>query len=194
MLEGSIMEIVKYWMYMMLLVIATTLFIFFYQASQTTRFEGYVNAQIERHGGLTETAAENIQQENIENYGGRYTVIPNVKNSSSKLTDSTIKSDKSIDKTNFDKTFKSSNIILMDSNNDGVLEPKATPLTSAYDLIYGSTPSPDGYLTYYQTDALNYGDILAYDVVASYSFFISWIDDVELTSSSEALVQVRGNS
>ena len=59
---------------------------FFFDASQTSRFEGYVNSQIERYAGLTPTAVENIKIENTNYYRGRYVVTIDEEATSAEVT------------------------------------------------------------------------------------------------------------
>lgn len=65
---------------------ALAVFMFFFQVGQTNRFEGFVTAQIERHGGLTPQAVENIEIENQNYYDGRYTVTINEDGTSTEVT------------------------------------------------------------------------------------------------------------
>lgn len=74
MLEGSVMEIIKWVTFIALILMALALFLFFYQVGQTNRFESYVVTQVERHAGLTDEAVANIKQENETFYNGRYVV------------------------------------------------------------------------------------------------------------------------
>ena len=141
MLEGSIMEFVKWFVYLFLLFFALAIFMFFFEVSQTNRFEGYVNTQIERHAGLTPEAVSNIKMENENYYNGRYTVSIDP------------------DGTTSDVTF----------TNDG-----------------------DGYSV--MNHELAYGDSVAYDVKARYEILFDWIDPIDMTTSGQAIIQVRGSA
>lgn len=97
MVEGGISELIKWWIYMLLLFGALALFMFIFQVGQTNRFSSFVAAEIERGGvqvvgkvvttdsdtkilqdlGFTPEAEERIRQENATNYDGRYTVTLN---------------------------------------------------------------------------------------------------------------------
>lgn len=75
MLDGSIMEFIKWWIYLILMFGALALFMFFFQVGQTNRFDSFVSSQIEREAGLTPAAKAAIKLENEQYYGGRYTVV-----------------------------------------------------------------------------------------------------------------------
>lgn len=141
MLEGSIMEIVKWWIYLILLFFALALFMFFFQTGQTNRFEGYVNTQIERYAGLTPQAVANIKMESTNYYSGRYTVVVDEENTSSDVTYST------------------------DDDGFSVMD-----------------------------EPLAFGDVVAYDVEATYPILFGWIDPIDITTSGEAIIQVRGSA
>lgn len=90
MTEGSISELIKWWIYLMLIVAAIALFMFFYEVGQTNRFVSFVAAEIERGGvhvegqvttegeapsqklRLTPESEERVQEENNSHYSGRY--------------------------------------------------------------------------------------------------------------------------
>lgn len=90
MTEGSISELIKWWVYLMLVFAAIAIFMFFYEVGQTNRFVSFVAAEIERGGvhvegqvlnedeaavqrlRLTPEAEERVQNENNSHYGGRY--------------------------------------------------------------------------------------------------------------------------
>lgn len=59
---------------MLLLFFMLGLFIFGIQNIQTIDFKNYVDGQLERHGGLTEQAAANIDDYSKKYYEGRYSV------------------------------------------------------------------------------------------------------------------------
>lgn len=99
MTEGGIAELIKWWIYLLLVFGALALFMFFYQVGQTNRFASFVAAEIERGGvqvvgnvvttededgvdstytvqqlGFTPEAENRIRQENESYYNGRYDV------------------------------------------------------------------------------------------------------------------------
>src|SRR5699024_5335250 len=95
MTEGGISELIKWWIYLLLVFGALALFMFFYQVGQTNRFASFVAAEIERGGvqvvgnlvtteddesfivqelGFTPEAENRIRQENESYYNGRYDV------------------------------------------------------------------------------------------------------------------------
>lgn len=139
MLDNSVMEVVKWFIYLVMLFFALALFLFFFETGQTTRFEGFVNTQIERHAGLTPEAVENIKEENENYYRGRYTVRIDEAGTSADVTYA--------------------------SDEDG------------YDVL---------------DEPMQYGDVLAYEVDAEYPILFSWVDPISMTTSGEAIVQVRG--
>ena len=99
MTEGGIGELIKWWVYLLLIFGALALFMFFYQVGQTNRFASFVAAEIERGGvqvvgnvlttenedgtqetytiqqlGFTPEAENRIREENEKYYNGRYDV------------------------------------------------------------------------------------------------------------------------
>lgn len=90
MTEGSISELIKWWIYLMLMFAAIAIFMFFYEVGQTNRFVSFVAAEIERGGvhvegqvigeddelvqrlRLTPESEERVQNENNNHYSGRY--------------------------------------------------------------------------------------------------------------------------
>lgn len=146
MLEGSVMEVVKWFTYLMMFFSAIAAFIFFYQVGQTNRFEGFVDTQIERYGGLTPEAVANIEAENENYYNGRYVVHGYVYNDEGELT-----------------------------------QPEQNEAFQEADHTVMSEP-------------LAYGDVVEYDVHAKYPILFDWVDPIEITTSGQAVVQVRGSA
>lgn len=159
-MEGSIMEFVKWFLYLLLMFMALALFMFFFQVGQTNRFEGFVTSQIERHGGLTPQAVENIEIENQNYYDGRYTV--------------------SIDEagTSADVTYAQQDAA------DKYTE--AGELSSDYIHEYGAHSV--------MNETLAYGDVLSYNVRAEYPILFGWSDPIAMTTSGQAIVQIRGSA
>lgn len=145
MLEGSVMEVVKWFTYLMMFFTAVAAFIFFYQVGQTNRFEGYIDTQIERHGGLTPEAVANIEAENENYYNGRYIV-------------------------------------------------------QGYTYEDGQLVQPEQHSSFEDAEhtvmeqSLAYGDVVEYDVHAEYPILFDWVDPIEITTSGQAVVQVRGTA
>lgn len=135
------MEIVKWWVYLILLFFAIALFMFFFQAGQTSRFEGYVDTQIERYAGLTPQAVANIKEESANYYDGRYVVLIDEDHTSSEVTYST------------------------DSDGYNVMK-----------------------------EPLAFGDVVAYEVQATYPILFNWINPIEISTSGQAIIQVRGSA
>ncbi len=72
--EGTIMELVKWFVGLLLLMMFISLTMFFFQFGNINSFKQQVNYQIERHGGLTEAAVENINQYSTEIYNGAFEI------------------------------------------------------------------------------------------------------------------------
>lgn len=72
--EGAIMEVVKWFLGLTLVLFAFSATLFFFQVGDTNNFKQHINYVIERQGGLTEVAMEEINTYSEENYGGRYTI------------------------------------------------------------------------------------------------------------------------
>lgn len=161
MLEGSVMEVVKWWIYLILLFFALALFMFFFQTNQTNRFEGYVNTQIERYAGLTPQAVANIKMESENYYGGRYRVVL----------------DEEKTQTNVDYTATAET---------------EDPLNVTYE-VDGEDVEMEVYNTV-MDQPLQFGDVVAYDVVATYPIMFGWMDPIDITTSGEAIIQVRGSA
>lgn len=71
------MEIVKWFIGLMLLMMLLSATIFFIQVGGVNSFKQQVNYQIERKGGLTQEAISNINEYSENYYGGRFTVESN---------------------------------------------------------------------------------------------------------------------
>ena len=65
---------VKLYIFAVLTTLMLGIGIFCYQIQQVDGFRQYVDAQIERNGGLTETAVSSINEYSQKNYKGRYSV------------------------------------------------------------------------------------------------------------------------
>lgn len=74
MLDGAIMEFVKWYIALVFVLFSVALVMFFFQVGDTNNFKQQVNHTIERKGGLTETAMIEIEEISDTNFGGRYTV------------------------------------------------------------------------------------------------------------------------
>lgn len=72
--EGFIMENVKGYVGFILFMLIFSVVIFFIQVGDFNTFKQQVNYQIERQGGLTESALEEINDFSKNNYNGRFTV------------------------------------------------------------------------------------------------------------------------
>lgn len=72
--EQSTMEVIRWYISILFVFAILVFFIFFYQMSETNRFQSYVNTQIERYAGLTPQAVENIEVYSEQNFGGRYSI------------------------------------------------------------------------------------------------------------------------
>lgn len=72
--EGTIMEIVKWFIGLLLTMMIISISIFLFQVGNINSFKQEVNYQIERQGGLTETAVANINAHSEAYYGGQFTV------------------------------------------------------------------------------------------------------------------------
>lgn len=73
-LEGSIGEVQKIYITFLMILVMFSCGMFFFQVSSVNNFKSYVNLQIERNGGLTETALEYIENYSAESHNGRFTV------------------------------------------------------------------------------------------------------------------------
>lgn len=72
--EGSVMEIFKHYLWIFVIFFIISLTIFCVQFGQITSFKEYVNNTIEREGGLTESAVEQINKHSNKYYNGRYSI------------------------------------------------------------------------------------------------------------------------
>ncbi|WP_260288388.1 hypothetical protein [Peribacillus aracenensis] len=73
--ELSIMEFVKWFIALLVIMMLISLAMFFIELSNVNSFKQQVNYQIERQGGLTNTAISNINQTSNDYYNGTFTVI-----------------------------------------------------------------------------------------------------------------------
>lgn len=74
MTEMSIMELFKWICYFTIFMCFASFGVYTHQVRETPNFKQHVNYQIERHGGLTNVALENINNYSEEHYNGRYTI------------------------------------------------------------------------------------------------------------------------
>jgi hypothetical protein len=72
--EGAVMEIVKSFIGIMLIMLLLSVTIFFMHVGQVNNFKQVVNYQIERNGGLTATAINEIEDYSNTYFDGRFTV------------------------------------------------------------------------------------------------------------------------
>ncbi|RBP59282.1 hypothetical protein DES36_1197 [Alkalibaculum bacchi] len=72
--EATIMEIVKWFIGLLLLAMLLAAAIFFIEVGGVNPFKQQVNYQIERNGGLTENAITNINTYSENYYDGRFSV------------------------------------------------------------------------------------------------------------------------
>lgn len=72
--EGAIMEFIKWILYLFMIVMLMTLSLYYIQVSDSNTFKQQVNYEIERNGGLTDVAVNNLGDYSKEMYGGRYRV------------------------------------------------------------------------------------------------------------------------
>lgn len=72
--EGASMEFVKWFIGLLGLMFLISLTIFFFDMGNVSSFKQQVNYEIERQGGLTETAVENINQYSTDYYKGAYEI------------------------------------------------------------------------------------------------------------------------
>lgn len=73
-LEDSIGEIQKIYVFLILLLALFSAGMFFFQVSSVNNFKSFVNYQIERNGGLTAEAVENIEEYSQNQHNGRFSV------------------------------------------------------------------------------------------------------------------------
>lgn len=78
--EQSIMEFVKWFIALLIIMMMVSLTIFFINLSSVNSFKQQVNYQIERQGGLTKTAISNINDYSNKYYNGDYTVTSDLLN------------------------------------------------------------------------------------------------------------------
>lgn len=72
--EGAIMEIVKWFIGILILLMLVSFTIYALNLGNINTFKQQVNYEIERHGGLTTEAQEIITDISDNLYGGRFTV------------------------------------------------------------------------------------------------------------------------
>ncbi|MBT2604959.1 DUF4320 family protein [Bacillus sp. ISL-53] len=72
--ELSIMEFVKWFIALLVIMMLISLSMFFIELSNVNSFKQQVNYQIERQGGLTDPALSNIKQISDDYYNGTFTV------------------------------------------------------------------------------------------------------------------------
>lgn len=74
-LEGTIGEVQRIYLFIMMLLALFTAGMFFFQVSSVNNYKSYVNLQIERSGGLTDEALNYINQYSENTHNGRFNVV-----------------------------------------------------------------------------------------------------------------------
>ena len=77
MLESNIMINLKLYIFAIMTTFIVAISIFCFEIQQVNSFRQYVDAQIERNGGLTINAMSNIDDYNEKHYKGRFRVSSN---------------------------------------------------------------------------------------------------------------------
>lgn len=72
--ETSIMEMTKWFIGLFLIVLIVAVTVLCIKVSNVNSYKQQVNYQIERHGGLTEVAVQNLKEYSDKNYKGAFTV------------------------------------------------------------------------------------------------------------------------
>lgn len=72
--EGAIMEVVKWFIGLLVIFSIVAISIFAINISSVNNYKQQVNYEIERHGGLTTEALEALEEYSEDNYGGRFSV------------------------------------------------------------------------------------------------------------------------
>lgn len=70
MMDSAVMEFAKWFIGIIAVAFVTTMVVFLFQLNQVNNFQQEVNYQIERHGGLTESALVELNDVAKSNYGG----------------------------------------------------------------------------------------------------------------------------
>lgn len=78
--EQSIMEIVKWFIGLVIIMVMVSVGLFCYQLQDVNSFKQQVNYQIERRGGLTAEALKSLKEYSDKNYQGRYKIESNLLN------------------------------------------------------------------------------------------------------------------
>lgn len=73
-MEHGIAELAKIYIGFMLILTVVSAGLFMFQVQDVNTFKQSVNYQIERSGGLTTEAVNNINKYSKENFGGKYTI------------------------------------------------------------------------------------------------------------------------
>lgn len=74
MLEGSTMEMGKFYISLFIIFSMVSLNLFFISANHANEFKQSINYQIERHGGLTADALDILENINQEHYSGKFNI------------------------------------------------------------------------------------------------------------------------
>lgn len=74
MLEGSIMEMGKFYISLFIIFSMVSLALFFSEINYANDFKQYVNYQIERNGGLTGDAIVKVEDYNQEHFKGKFNI------------------------------------------------------------------------------------------------------------------------
>ncbi|MFJ1106840.1 hypothetical protein [Bacillus albus] len=72
--ETSIMEMAKWYIGLLLIVLIVAVTVLGIKVSNINSYKQQVNYQIERHGGLTEVAVQNLKEYSDKNYKGAFAV------------------------------------------------------------------------------------------------------------------------
>ncbi|GEM05683.1 hypothetical protein HMI01_26710 [Halolactibacillus miurensis] len=74
MIEGSVMNVGKIYMTMLLVALIVTISVFLFHVQQSNHFKQYINYQIERSGGLTLDTIDRINQYSEQNFSGVFSL------------------------------------------------------------------------------------------------------------------------
>lgn len=72
--EGAIMELYQWLLGLMAVMMIISITLFFYEVSNVNSFKQHVSYQVERQGGLTDTAIKDINEYSKKYYDNRYKV------------------------------------------------------------------------------------------------------------------------
>jgi len=72
--EGSIMEFVKWFITLFMIFLFLAIAVFVIELGSINNFKQQINYQIERNGGLTNEAVDNLNEYSKKNYGQKYEI------------------------------------------------------------------------------------------------------------------------